>query len=313
MTTSMTVLIIALVAALLILFLRWSDKSITAAEYIIDDDRIGWDFNEMRILQVSDLQNCLFGPYQIRLCRAAQKLHPDIIVITGDFLDRRHTNYMAADNAMAYLSAIAPVFYADGNHERLLNEEDYNDFCCRWASTGNVTFLFNEAAEVIKKKSRMIIGGLSEETVNQSRGYNRKATTWDHQAVIDEVAGLFVEQRDQEISFSAPPFRVLLAHEPQLLDDYVAGGAQLIFSGHAHGGQIRLPGTQGLYAPEQGWMPKLTSGVHRKEESRMVISRGLGNSRFPFRLFNRPELVLVRLRASKPGGKGWRKLFGENE
>lgn len=100
---------------------------------------------------------------------------------------------------------------------------------------------------------------------------------------------------------SLPPemFKVLLAHRPEQFDVYVDHEVDVIFSGHAHGGQFRLPGIGGFLAPGQGWFPKLTSGVHEKGRSQLVISRGLGNSLMPIRLLNQPEIVVVTLRKSE--------------
>ena len=91
-------------------------------------------------------------------------------------------------------------------------------------------------------------------------------------------------------------YHVLLSHRPSLLETYGACGADLVFSGHAHGGQIRLPFVGGLYAPGQGFLPKLTKGLYGVEDTTLVVSRGLGNSTFPFRFLNRPEVVALTLR-----------------
>ena len=92
---------------------------------------------------------------------------------------------------------------------------------------------------------------------------------------------------------STADFKILLSHRPELLDLYSAQAVDVVFSGHAHGGQFRLPFIGGLGAPNQGFFPKLTSGRHDKDETTLYISRGLGNSIIPIRLFNRPELIVV--------------------
>lgn len=96
-------------------------------------------------------------------------------------------------------------------------------------------------------------------------------------------------------------FSLVLSHRPELLPAYAEAGADLVLSGHAHGGQVRLPGIGGLFAPGQGILPRLTSGVHARGETRLVVSRGLGNSAFPLRVFNPPEIVTVTLRAGAEG------------
>ena len=91
-------------------------------------------------------------------------------------------------------------------------------------------------------------------------------------------------------------FKILLSHRPELFDTYSESDVDLVFSGHAHGGQFRIPFIGGVVAPEQGLFPKLTAGIHTKNDTSMIISRGLGNSIIPVRIFNRPELIVVTLR-----------------
>ncbi|WP_455769208.1 metallophosphoesterase [Marinilactibacillus psychrotolerans] len=90
-------------------------------------------------------------------------------------------------------------------------------------------------------------------------------------------------------------FKVLLSHRPELFETYAAHGFDLVFSGHAHGGQFRLPFIGGLIAPNQGLFPEYTAGIYSKKQTRMIVSRGLGNSVIPIRINNRPELVIVTL------------------
>ena len=91
------------------------------------------------------------------------------------------------------------------------------------------------------------------------------------------------------------PFTILLSHRPEMLNVYAEAGVDLVFTGHAHGGQWRLPGVGGLVAPGQGFFPKYTDGAHTSGSTTMYVSRGLGNSLMPVRIFNRPELVVVEL------------------
>lgn len=97
---------------------------------------------------------------------------------------------------------------------------------------------------------------------------------------------------------SCSPDMIVLAHEPQYLQEYADAGADLVLSGHAHGGQFRLPFIGGLVAPDQGFLPKYTSGDYTIADTDMIVSRGLGNSIIPVRLFNYPEIVCVELKAS---------------
>jgi len=111
---------------------------------------------------------------------------------------------------------------------------------------------------------------------------------------LDEFRTLLADVCREKTGFS-----ILLAHRPEYLELYAAQNIDIVFSGHAHGGQIRLPVIGGLFAPGQGWNPKYTCGFYRQKETTLVVSRGLGNSEFPFRVFNRPEIVILTLKTKQ--------------
>ena len=95
-------------------------------------------------------------------------------------------------------------------------------------------------------------------------------------------------------------YTILLAHRPDFFDEYVKSGSDLVLSGHAHGGQFRLPFVGGLYAPGQGFLPEYDSGIYTEGSTSMIVSRGIGNSAFPIRFNNRPEIILVELKCKDP-------------
>lgn len=97
-------------------------------------------------------------------------------------------------------------------------------------------------------------------------------------------------------TYKSESFEILLAHRPELIEEYAKANVDLTFSGHAHGGQVRIPLIGALVAPNQGFFPKYTEGTYQEEEGTLVVSRGLGNSLFPFRVFDRPDVVSVSLR-----------------
>ncbi len=184
-------------------------------------------------------------------------------------MDRNHTNYEAGFTLMKGLTKIAPVYYVDGNHELALPQEEISQMNDGLRQMG-AHLLLNSSERFSYGQGQLYLMGISEETL-----YRAKV-----------IGGALPEGA----------FSILLVHEPQFLEIYESSKAALLCAGHAHGGQIRLPFTQGLFAPGQGVLPKLTSGMHRSGASTMVISRGLGNSTFPFRLFNRPEIVVITLK-----------------
>jgi len=286
--TMMKILIAALILIAISVFLYWSNKSIVITRYKYESADVPKQFDGFRIAQVSDLQSEYFGKDQANLIAKVRETKPDAIMITGDILDRNHTNYDAAWSAVSQLLKIAPVYYVNGNHELALDEATMQDFYQRMRDDG-VNVLMDEVAAIDKDGGTIYIAGLSEYVLYESRG-DADSHSSEHDPQIIKSA---VDDLTKDIDPS--DFVVMLAHEPQFIDDYADSSIDLILSGHAHGGQIRLPFTQGLYAPGQGTLPKLTSGMHKSGSTTMVISRGLGNSVFPFRIFNRPEVVEVTL------------------
>lgn len=291
-------------------FLYWSDKAVQTTEYPYEDRMVPAVFDGFRIVQVSDLQSQYFGAGQRGLLAAVRKAEPDIIVFTGDLLDRNHTDYEASLTAVEGLLEIAPVYFVNGNHELALPQECVSQMYDKMESIG-VRVLMDETAVIEKDGGSLYIGGLSEEVLYESKmrgsavsgehGHSRRKVS-DTDIDGDYLRGAMKKLTDE---MDSSGLFVLLVHEPQFFETYAGDKVNLIFAGHAHGGQIRLPFTEGLFAPGQGILPKMTSGIHRKmgtpgadrtTETTMVISRGLGNSTFPFRVFNRPEIVVVTLK-----------------
>ncbi len=297
---------VIIISVLLLLggFLRWSRKSIktTTYEYSGGSEHAA-RCEELTIVHLSDLQSEYFGKNQRNLLRKVEDAKPDLIFFTGDLVDRNHTDYQAGLTLMEGLVKIAPVYYVDGNHELALPVTDISQMYDAMADMG-VRLLRDRGEAFYCKGIKLRLLGLSEETLyrakvsggaleegqKSSRG---KVSDTDIDAGL--VKGVIEDLLSGTDSDSDSEVTVLLVHEPQFLEIYGQPGIDLICAGHAHGGQIRLPFTQGLFAPGQGILPKLTSGMHRSGGSTMVISRGLGNSTFPFRVFNRPEVVALRV------------------
>lgn len=313
-------------------FIQKCNKEITTAEYSYYTAR-GACGTSFRIVQVSDLQSEYFGERQIGLPRAVERCRPDIIVITGDLVDRSHTDYLAAELAVKGLVNLAPVYYVNGNHEADLPGTEAADLY-RTLEKHGVHVLMDSSRMLELGGMRVNIAGLSEYTLFQARrqqagtGHRTKKSGLVIPAVVRQIRCAFGDRKQKKevpgagdagdvnaagsvngegcadgvsgaerLRETAGALRILLAHEPQYLRYYSAGRPDLIFSGHAHGGQFCLPGKErrGLFAPDQGVFPKLTSGCHRFAGSTMYISRGLGNSSFPLRLNNPPEIVCVEV------------------
>ena len=257
---------------LLAAFLYWQDNGLMLTKMTYEGD-VPKAFDGYKILQVADLQNKVFGRDQAPLLKKINASSPDIIVITGDLLDR-HEGRTDVDSAMGFIQEItniAPVYLVSGNHEHQSGEWD---ILLEELIEAGVTVLDNGKSILEKDGETITILGLADKSVNQH--YDKMLHT------------LMAGQEDN--------FNILLSHRPELFETYVKENIDLAFTGHAHGGQIIIPFLrQGIFAPHQGFFPKYTEGMHEKDGTVMVVSRGLGNSSFPFRIFNRPELIEVTL------------------
>ena len=270
------VLIIAavLVPALLI-WLLWANSSPAATQVTVASGALPEAFEGFKIAHVSDLHNAVFGRKNEKLLSLIRAAKPDIIAITGDLIDSRHTDI---DSALAFVEAaaeIAPVYYVTGNHESRL---DFDEIEPRLIAAG-ARVLRNEAEDIGRGGERIRLAGIDDPSFIRTGG------------TAEERAAAELEQ----LGDGGGTFNVLLAHRPELVEVYAEYDAGLVLSGHAHGGQVRLPLLGGLYAPGQGLLPEYDSGLYSLGETQMVVSRGLGNSVAPLRVNNRPELVIVTL------------------
>ena len=277
--------ILILSALLLFAFLYWQNSSLTVSQYDIPLSGLPKEFDGCRIVHLSDLHNKRFGKRQKRLLTCVLARKPDYIVLTGDLADKRRTRderFFPARELCEGLVKIAPVFAAMGNHE---TEKNRVEKMTAVLEACGVTVLADKTALLHKNGASLPVIGLADIAVSAERLGNRQGS-FAHCTVLKEL-----------YHGAGEGCAILLSHRPHLVPIYRAAGVPLVLSGHAHGGQIRLPFIGGLLAPEQGLFPKYTSGVHKLGAVTMVISRGLGNSLFPFRIFNRPEVVCLQLKA----------------
>lgn len=263
-----------------IIFCIWENNSIVLTKSTYTNSKIPDEFDDFVICHISDLHNKEFGENQSTILKKINNISPDIIVITGDLIDRRKYNL---DIAMTFINGaveIAPVYYVSGNHEAWSNK--YTDIKNSLTKAG-VNVLDNSMTQLTVNGSSIDILGLSDPDFLTSNYIDGTDTA-------QMVLKLNQWSDNQN-------FKILLSHRPELFDLYAENNIDLIFCGHAHGGQFRLPFIGGLIAPDQGFFPKYTSGHYKQNTSTMFVSRGLGNSIIPLRIFNKPEIVVVTLKS----------------
>lgn len=263
---------------ILIIFLAaliWTQNEwvqITNLSY--ESEKVPDSFDGYKILQISDLHNHRFGPKQARLIQQIEEIDPDLIVVTGDLIDRRRYTLVPIRELLINFPDL-PTYYVSGNHE--IWSGHYQEVKALietkgWHVLDNQTTIVNQQNDSIQ-----IIGLMDPASRNQG----------DVQANITKNLN--------SLPIESEVFSILLSHRPNPFEIYANYPIDLVFSGHAHGGQFRLPFLGGFIASDQGLFPKYTEGMHTLNQTTMVVSRGLGNSIIPVRVFNRPELVVVTL------------------
>jgi predicted MPP superfamily phosphohydrolase len=206
----------------------------------------------------------------MRLSKKIEKVNPDIIVITGDFIDSRRYSLETSLKLIWGINGIAPIYFVNGNHE--FKSGRFEEIQNTLAKNG-VKILRNAKVAMVRGEAEIEIVGIDDPSGFKNRG--------EFDSNLNKLKG--------------EKFSILLSHRPEKFNEYTSRDFNLVLAGHAHGGQFRIPFLGGLIAPNQGFFPKYTAGVHKKGNTIMVISRGLGNSTIPQRIFNRPELVVVEL------------------
>ena len=247
-------------------WLYWGNTTPVVTTNTVQLENFPSEFSGLKIIQLSDLHDAEFGEGQVDLIEMVKDRAPDLIFITGDLIDSNRYDLEQSLAVVRGLEDVAPIYYVTGNHEIATKESVY----------------------IKQQLNRMGVTVLSNEVVSYTRGN----ATIEIFGIEDPLNGVSVSNalnqnpRDEGV-------RLTLSHRPEVFEEYVAAGEQLVFTGHAHGGQIRLWGLGGVIAPGQGFLPAYTAGVYQEGETQMVVSRGLGNSIFPLRVGNRPEIVEV--------------------
>lgn len=270
--------IVLLIVIALLLFCNFQNKHLETTYYTYEADQLGVDLDCYRIVQISDLHNAKFGKNNQKLVDRIRECEPDIIVLTGDLVDSNHTNVDRAVQFVNEIVKICPVYYVTGNHEYWLEKSEYDGLMDGLIGTG-VVILDDQVVEISRGDAKFRLVGLDDKSL--ANGTLR--------TLLNNAQNVAHEDSEKN------EFTVVLAHEPQYLARYAGTGVDLVLSGHAHGGQFRLPFVGGIVAPDQGFLPEYTAGEYYMNGTEMIVSRGLGNSVIPVRLFNYPEIVCVEL------------------
>ena len=241
--------------------------------------------NRIRIVQISDLHSKEFGKNNSTLYKIIIKQKPDIIVATGDLIDSNMKRINEIIEFCSRLNKKIPVYYILGNNEMRCSRVKE---IVEKLKEKNINVLENEISKIKIKGNIINILGLAEKRVDKGEMFYSKVNS---RYKVENVEVLFKRLEKLE------GIKIVLSHYPENFESvgnysYNKYNFDIMFSGHAHGGQFILPVLGGIFAPGQGLFPKYYKGVYG-EKNKLVVSRGLGNSGFPLRLFNRPDIVVV--------------------
>ena len=281
--------LVLLIVIALLLFCSYQNRHLETTYYTYKAEQLGADLEGYRIVQISDLHNVKFGKNNQKLVDRIRECEPDMIVLTGDLVDSNHTNVDRAVQFVDEIVKICPVYYVTGNHEYWLEKSEYDELMDGLVRAG-VVILDNQVVEISRGDAKFRLVGLDDRSLADG---TLEALLSD-ESIRNNQAEQKEETADNEDS-GEKELTVVLAHEPQYLARYAGTGVDLVLSGHAHGGQFRLPFVGGIVAPDQGFLPEYTAGEYYMNGTEMIVSRGLGNSVIPVRLFNYPEIVCVDL------------------
>lgn len=249
---------------LLVVFFVWlwvGNFTIGVTRYKLKSNKLD---SGLKIVQISDLHNTDWGQ---ALIKKIEKEEPDIIVITGDLIDYYEPDIEVVKNILQQLKIICPIYYVTGNHEG--HSENLKLFLEILKELG--IFVLENKSIYISDEVKLI--GVNDPSIDGFENINK----------------VLCDEREEN------KYNVVLSHRPELFEEYVNSDVDLVLTGHAHGGQFRVPFLGGVYVPNQGLFPKYDAGLFKKENTIMIISRGLGNSVFPIRINNRPELVIIEI------------------
>lgn len=280
-------LIAVVLLLLFIIYVYYENHNLEITHYTVRSKRIPKAFDGVRLVILADLHNNTFGKDNIKLKDEINKINPDYILVAGDMtVSSEPDNYAVPLSLLSDLAVKYPVYYGLGNHEqRLLPgsafcHNSYDEYKKSLQKLG-VRFLENQQAAIWKNGENIVITGLMI-GMDYFNKLKQPEMTLDY---IQKLVGIPENKC----------YNILIAHNPVYFKNYAEWGADLIVSGHLHGGIIRLPGLGGIISPQYRLLPRYDAGRFEEDEKTMLVSRGLGLHTIKLRIGNRPELLAVTL------------------
>lgn len=268
-------------------------KRLRVTEYTVESERLPSEFDGYRFMLMADLHDVVYADDNKIIWDVLEQYHPDSILLAGDMLvcrpDMREKN-LDMTEVVRRLTGYADCYYGLGNHEMGIKQGVRNVGDLWGKYLDGLHLEDNRALHLLDNQSVLIHRGYATIRVTglslDMEYYRRLSRAYPTQTVIRDLVG------DVDNSY----YNVLIAHNPDFFDAYVGWGADLVVSGHNHGGMVRLPGLGGVISPRLHIFPRYDYGIHKKSGSTMVVSGGMGAHSVKIRVNNRPEMVVITLK-----------------
>lgn len=285
------IFIILIVLAILFIRIYYENRVFKLTSYELKSDKLNGLKEDIRIVVLADLHNHVYGKENDTLIRAIEKVKPDLILVAGDLIVAKPGSEM--ETAISLLKNLADkyeIYYGIGNHEYRLKiyPEQYGDMYEKYIgelTKANIHIMDNKCKRIKIKDTILNIYGIEIE----KEYYKRFVTT---KMTVQYIKSLIGNSNEKE-------YNILIAHNPKYFKTYAKWGADLILSGHIHGGLVSLPFLGGVASPQVEFFPEYDAGLFEENDKRMILSRGLGTHTINVRLNNQAELIHVVLKRSK--------------
>jgi predicted MPP superfamily phosphohydrolase len=273
-----------------IIYVCYENKHLEITQYTIRSKHIPKEFDGVRLVMLADLHNNKYGKDNKKLIEKVKEAKPDYILVAGDMVvSSEPDNLEIPYKLLSVLAEDYPIYYGLGNHEqRLLPDgtgrfKNYAEYKSRLTDLG-VKFLENERITILRQGKEIAVTGLVI-------GMDYFKKTKLPEMTLEYIQNLVGIPENKW-------YNILIAHNPVYFKLYEEWGANLIVSGHLHGGIIRLPGLGGVISPQYKFMPKYDAGMFKSQDAVMLVSRGLGLHTIKLRINNKPELMVITLKTS---------------
>lgn len=281
------VILIVGISSFVYIGVKMNEGKIDITEYTVINEKIPTEFNDFKIVQLSDFHSKGYRGTTDNIIEEIKNINPDIVVMTGDMISWDIKNIEELEKLIKELAIIFPVYYINGNHEQLaeiLNTEKYERFINEIRQLGVIT--------------------INDSFIQVTKGIE-SINLYEIDIPLDEAKGIYIDESKINENYventlgiiDLTKFNILLAHNPLCIDEYSEWGADLVLSGHMHGGIVRIPFiNKGIMSPEKRIFPKYDAGEFEVGNTIMIINRGIGASSFELRVFNNPEITVIKLK-----------------